>query len=506
MLFADVVTTSSAVAATRSRTAKIEALTGLVRGLAVDEIAPAVAFLTGTPRQGRIGVGWATVAEVDVVPAPVPILTIGDLDRAIVALADTRGEGSAAIRQSILVDVLERATSEEGEFIRRLLTGEQRQGALEGLMADAVARASDVKLAEFRRALMLDGDLGRVAMLARTGGGDALSAVRLVPLRAVLPMLASSALDVRDALAHTGLASVEWKLDGARVQVHRLGDDVRIFTRNRNDVTHRLREVVDAARAFPSDDFVLDGEALGLDDEDRPQRFQDSMSAFGADAERSDATRLRALFFDCLRRDGVDLLDDSQEARRRSLVELVGQSAVPAIVTDDAESAAAFLAEAIASGHEGVMVKAVGSHYEAGRRGKAWVKVKPVHTFDLVVLGAEWGHGRRRGWLSNLHLGARETDEVDAGLVMVGKTFKGLTDDLLTWQTARLQALAVDERGRTVLVRPELVVEIAVDGVQSSTRYPGGVALRFARVRRYREDKRPEEADTIDEVRTLLGR
>ncbi|MGZ8734421.1 MAG: ATP-dependent DNA ligase, partial [Acidimicrobiia bacterium] len=298
MLFADVVTTSSSVAATRSRIAKIEALTELLRGLAVDEVAPTVGFLTGTPRQGRIGVGWATVSSIEVVPAVAPSLAIRDLDHAIAALQDTRGVGSGAARHSILVDLLERATASEGDFIRRLLTGELRQGALEGLMADAAARASEVKLADFRRAFMLDGDLGRVATLARMGGADALSTVRLEPLRAVLPMLASSAPDVVDALERTGRASVEWKLDGARVQVHRLGGDVRVFTRNRNDVTHRLTDVVDAVRAFPSDDFVLDGEALGLDDDDRPQRFQDSMSSFGADATRADATRLRALFFD----------------------------------------------------------------------------------------------------------------------------------------------------------------------------------------------------------------
>ncbi len=502
MLFADVVTTSSSVAATSSRTAKIEALAELLRRLASDEIAPTVGFLTGTPRQGRIGVGWASVTAVEIAPAVVPSLTIADLDAAIVALEETRGEGSAAARQALLVDLLGRATVDEGAFIRRLLTGELRQGALDGLMADAAARAADVKPARFRRALMLDGDLGRVATLARTGGDDAVAAVRLEPLRAVLPMLASSAPDVRDALARTGLASVEWKLDGARVQVHRQGDEIRIFTRNRNDVTHRLDEVVGAVRAFSSTDFVLDGEALGLDDEDRPQRFQDSMSTFGADASPADAMRLRARYFDCLRRDGVDLLDESLEVRRRHLVELVGAAAVPAVTTDDPDEAAEFLADAIATGHEGVMVKAVGSPYEAGRRGKAWVKVKPVHTFDLVVIGVEWGHGRRRGWLSNLHLGARGPD---GGFVMVGKTFKGLTDQLLAWQTARLQELVVDDRGHSLFVRPELVVEIAVDGVQASTRYPGGVALRFARVRRYREDKAPAEADTIEAVRFLLA-
>jgi DNA ligase 1 len=507
MLFSELVATSSSVAATRSRTTKIEALAGLLRGLAIDEIAPAVGFLTGTPRQGRIGVGWAAVSAVDVAPSSVASLEILDLDSTLVELEGAEGAGSAAARQEILGRLISRATAAEGDFIRRLLTGELRQGALDGLMADAAARASDVKLAALRRALMLDGDLGRVATLARHGGTEALAAVQLEPFRAVLPMLASSAADVHAALERTGAASVEWKLDGARVQVHRVGDDVRIFTRNRNDVTHRLADVVDDARAFPSDDFILDGEALGLDADDRPRRFQDSMSSFGADVVRADSTRLRALFFDCLRRDGVDLLDEPLIDRRAHLVELVGSRAVPAIVTDDPERAEGFLAEALTTGHEGVMVKAVGSPYEAGRRGKAWVKVKPVHTLDLVVLAAEWGHGRRRGRLSNLHLGARDpaADGSEDRFVMVGKTFKGLTDDLLAWQTGRLQELAVDERDHTVFVRPELVVEIALDGVQVSTRYAGGVALRFARVRRYRGDKDPTDADTIDSVRALLA-
>ena len=467
-------------------------------------------FLTGTPRQGRVGVGWATVAAVDVAAATEPSLVILDLDRAVEEVQATGGAGSSAARLAILGDLLGHATAPEGDFVRRLLTGELRQGALEGLMADAAARATDVKLAAFRRALMLDGDLGRVATLARRGGADALAAVRLEPFRAVLPMLASSAPDVAAALERTGRASVEWKLDGARVQVHRLGEEVRIFTRNRNEVTHRLGDVVAAARAFPSDDFVLDGEALGLDDDDRPHRFQESMSSFGADAARTGRSRLRALFFDCLRHDGVDLLDEPLRERRARLETLVGPHAVPAVDTDDADEGAAFLAAALESGHEGVMVKGVDSRYEAGRRGKAWIKVKPVHTLDLVVLAAEWGHGRRRGFLSNLHLGARDPGaEVGAGaasgFVMVGKTFKGLTDELLAWQTARLQELAVDERGITVFVRPELVVEIAVDGVQASTRYPGGVALRFARVRRYRDDKDPAEADPIAAVRALLA-
>jgi DNA ligase-1 len=503
MLLSDLVATSAAVGATRSRIAKVTALADLLSRLEPDEIEVAVGFLTGVPRQGRIGVGWATLASIEIAHASTPSLTLGDLDEAVVAVAAMSGAGSVGTRRSSLSSVLARATGAEAEFIRRLFTGELRQGALEGLMLDAIARAADLAPDPVRRAAMRSGDLGFTARLALTGGREALEAVHFEVLRPVLPMLAASSDDVASALAATGLASVEWKLDGARVQVHRSGPEVRVYTRNLNDVTARLPEVVELVRAFRSTEFVLDGETIGVSDDERPQRFQDTMSRFGRDQieDAEHAATLHAFFFDCLRADGVDLLDRTLEERREVLARVAPGRVVPSLVTDDPAAADAFLAEALAAGHEGVMVKALSSKYEAGRRGAAWRKVKPVRTFDLVVLGAEWGHGRRRGWLSNLHLGARDPA---GGFVMVGKTFKGLTDALLTWQTERLQELVASTDGHVVFVRPELVVEIALDGVQASKRYPGGVALRFARVRGYRPDKTPADADTIDSLRALL--
>jgi len=515
--FAEVVASSAAVAATRSRTAKIAALADLLGRLDPDEIETAVGFLTGEPRQGRIGIGWATLAAVEVMPADTPTLTVHDVDTAVVSVACTSGAGSEAARRAQLAAVLARATAPEAEFVRRLFTGELRQGALDGLMLDAVARASEIEPVLVRRAAMRSGDLGATARLALVGGRAALEAVRFEVLRPVLPMLAGSSESVAAALESTGPASVEWKLDGARVQVHRSGSEVRIFTRNLNDVTARLPEVVELVLGFPASELVLDGEAIGVSDDERPQRFQDTMSRFGRDHDsRHDDSHdgtvadrsLRAYFFDCLRAEGVDLLDEPLSVRREVLARIAPGCVVPSLVTEDPVAADAFLAESLASGHEGVMVKALASTYEAGRRGAAWRKVKPVRTLDLVVIGAEWGHGRRRGWLSNLHLGARavEPDASDptAGFVMVGKTFKGLTDAILTWQTERLQELVTSTDGHVVLVRPELVVEIALDGVQASKRYPGGVALRFARVRGYRPDKAPADADTIDAVRSLL--
>jgi DNA ligase-1 len=504
MLLADLVATSGAVGATRSRIAKVTALAELLSRLETDldraEIEVAVGFLTGEPRQGRIGVGWATIGSIEIPAAEAPSLTLGDLDEAVATVAGMSGAGSSEARRSLLTSVLARATGAEADFIRRLFTGELRQGALAGLMLDAIAGGAEVDPEAVRRAAMRTGDLGVTARLALTGGLEALEAVRLEVLRPVLPMLAGSSEDVAAALETTGLASVEWKLDGARVQVHRQGSDVRVFTRNLNDVTARLPEVVALVLGFPASDLVLDGEAIGVADDERPHRFQDTMSRFGREPVE-EATALHAFFFDCLRADGVDLLDEPLSVRREVLERVAPGCVVPSLVTEDAALAEAFLGESLASGHEGVMVKALSSAYEAGRRGAAWRKVKPVRTLDLVVIAAEWGHGRRRGWLSNLHLGARDPD---GGYVMVGKTFKGLTDAILTWQTERLQELVISNEGHVVFVRPELVVEIALDGVQSSTRYPGGVALRFARVRGYRPDKSPADADTIDTVRALL--
>jgi DNA ligase 1 len=505
VLLALVVDTSRAVAATRSRKAKIDTLATLLTACDPDEVATVVCLLTGAPRQGRIGVGWSmlSTARDQVGTAGAPTLTVAELDRGLDRIAATTGAGSAAARQAVLGELFARTTAAEADFVVRLLTGELHQGALAGLMADAIARAAQVPADAVRHAAMLGGDLADTAGRALEGGAAALAAVRLEVLRPVQPMLAASAAGVADALGATGKASVEWKLDGARIQVHRAGDDVRVFTRNLNEVTARVPEVVEVARSFAARTFVLDGETIGVADNALPRRFQDTMSRFGRDDATTHSLTLAAFFFDVLHLDGSDLLDRPLAERAAILAALVGDWRVPAIETDDPDVAEAFLADALATGHEGVMVKALDAPYEAGRRGASWRKVKPVRTLDLVVLAAEWGHGRRRGWLSNLHLGARDPGTND--FVMVGKTFKGLTDEVLSWQTAALQELATERDDHVVHVRPELVVEIALDGVQASTRYAGGVALRFARVRAYRPDKSASDADTIDAVRALLA-
>jgi DNA ligase 1 len=494
MLLAGIVATSHAVAATPKRSAKVEALAALLGRLAPDEVVPAVGLLVGAPRQGRLGVGWAQLSSARPVPAAEASLTIDDVDAAFSRLAAAQGDGSQRARGAALDALLGAATVDEQDHLVRVIIGELRQGANEGVLTDAVAKASGRPLADVRRAAMLLGDLGSAATVA-LGGGDL--DVGLTTLVGVQPMLAATAASVGEALALTGPASVEWKLDGARVQVHRSGDDVRVFTRTLHEIGARVPEIADAVRALPIDDVVLDGESLGLDLDGNPLKFQDTMSV---------GTRLRPFFFDVLHAGGESLIDRPLVERKAALAELVpADLRLPTLDTSAADEAEAFAAGALDAGHEGVMVKALDSPYQAGRRGATWRKVKPVHTLDLVVLAAEWGHGRRRGWLSNLHLGARGDD---GSFVMVGKTFKGMTDALLEWQTAELQRLAIgDERTReahVVHVRPERVVEIALDGVQRSTRYPGGVALRFARVRRYRDDKAPAQADTIDRVRDLL--
>lgn len=498
MLLAEVVRTSEAVASTASRSAKIAALAELLRRLDPDEVVPAVSFLAGRPRQGRIGVGWATLRAVDPSPSVEPSVEVLEIDAAITALQEPTGAGSVGARQAVLGDLLVRATAAEADFFRRLLMGELRQGALEGVMTDAVARAAGVPLAAVRRACMLTGDLARVAAVALAEGEAGLAAIGLEVLRPVSPMLASTSEDVASALAALGECSVEWKLDGARIQAHRRGDEVRLYTRNLNDVTDRLPGVVGLLRSLSLDAVVLDGEVLGVSDEG-PDAFQDTMSSFGRRTGPPGPATLGAWFFDCMHLDGTDLLDRPLIERSAALGR-TGAPRVPALRTADRAEAERFQAEALAAGHEGVMVKAVTSAYEAGRRGAAWRKVKPVHTLDLVVLGAEWGSGRRRGWLSNLHLGARDPA---GGFVMVGKTFKGLTDALLTWQTEQFLARESARHGHVVEIDPPLVVEIALDGVLTSTRYAGGVSLRFARVRGYRHDKDPADADTIDTVRSL---
>jgi len=515
-LLADVVAATDEVVATRARSTKVAALAGLLARLQGDELPVVVAMLTGTARQGRIGVGWRTVAAVEAEPADEPTLTVLDLDRTLDQLAGLQGPGSQKARNALLAGLLGRATAGEQDLVRRLLVGELRHGALEGLVTDATAKAFTVPLAAVRRAAMLAGDLPRVAVIARDEGEAGLAAVGLTVLRPVQPMLAQTAADVAEALALAtgtkpggdappGPASVEWKLDGARIQVHRAGDDVRIYTRNLNDVTDRLPGIVDLVRSLPADRLVIDGEAVGVGEDELPHTFQDTMSAFGTSTEGPDGVAgagLQSRFFDLLHLDGVDLIDRPLTERLAALERVAGEWRIPGVITSDVGEAQAVLDQSLATGHEGIMVKDAASTYEAGRRGGSWRKVKPVHTLDLVVLGVEWGSGRRRGWLSNIHMGARDPETGD--FVMVGKTFKGLTDELLHWQTERFLELETSRDDMVVWVRPEQVVEIALDGVQASTRYPGGVALRFARVRRYRDDKPPSEADTIDTVRAML--
>jgi DNA ligase-1 len=505
MLLREVVDAASAVAATRSRLAKVSVLAELLRRLEPDEIAPAVGFLVGKARQGRVGVGWRGLSSVMGEPADAASLTVADVDALLDRLVVVAGAGSAVARSAELRAITSRATAQEQDFIGRVLLGEMRTGALEGVLGDAIASAAGVPVSAVRRALMLSGDLGETARLALTGTAADLEAVGLAVGTPVQPMLASTATDPAAALAVTGLASVEHKLDGARIQVHRRGDDVRVFTRNLAEVTHRVPEVVEVVRGFPVREVILDGETLSLGEDGAPRPFQDTMSRLGADAPRS--VLLQPWFFDVLHVDGEDLIDRPLSERLEVLARVVGRYRIPGEVTADPLVAERIAKDALAAGHEGIVVKGVDSRYAAGRRGKSWVKVKPVHTYDLVVLACEWGSGRRTGWLSNLHLGALDaTGEFGepGELVMVGKTFKGLTDELLRWQTERFPQIEVRRTQGTVYVEPVTVVEIAIDGVQRSNRYPGGLALRFARVKRYRDDKPAAEADTIQTLRALL--
>ena len=490
-LLQDVVETSAGVRATSARGGKVERLAELLRRLEPPETPAAVAWLSGELTQRQIGVGWAALRDRPL-PAAEPSLEIAETEDAFTRIGSLTGQGSQAARRAAVGDLLARATEDEQRFLVALLLGDIGQGALAGVMVDAVAKAADVPRADVRRALMLRGDLGAVAATALADGVAGLRAITLELLRPVQPMLASPGEDLEGALARISPAAVEYKLDGVRVQVHRRDDDVRVFTRTLDDITARVPEVVAAARALPVDRVVLDGEAIALRADGRPEPFQVTASQVGRGG-------LSVLFFDVLHAGGEDLIDRPGSERFAALEQLVPEAGrIPRVLAPDAEAASEVLDQALALGHEGVIVKSLEAPYAAGRRGAGWLKVKPRHTLDLVVLAAEWGHGRRRGWLSNLHLGAREPD--GSGHVMLGKTFKGLTDAMLQWQTEHLQRLEVARDDYVVHVRPELVVEIAFDGVQASTRYPGGVALRFARVLRHRPDKPAAEADTLDAV------
>jgi DNA ligase-1 len=497
MLLADVAATSLAVGATSSRSAKVQLIAERLRAAGPDELPVVVAYLSGELPQRRTGVGYAALR--DLPPAATsPSLQVLDVHLALDRIAGLSGTGSTGERRRLVAELFATATADEQRLLVGLIGGELRQGAQAGVVTDAVAVAAGVPLATVRSAVTLAGSLAEVAVAALTSGEAGLAAFRLQVGRPLSPMLAQPAKDLEDALTRVSPAAVEWKLDGVRVQVHRSGDEVRVFTRSLDDITARVPELVEAARALDASSLVLDGEAIALRDDGRPHPFQ--LTASRA-ASQSGSVLLTPFFFDVLHADGRDVLGQPLSARLEVLDALVPERwRAPRMITDDRDTARLFAEDALARGHEGVVVKDLQVPYEAGRRGGGWLKVKPRHTLDLVVLAAEWGHGRRQGWLSNLHLGARDGS---GGFVMLGKTFKGMTDELLTWQTAALLELEESRTSSTVHVRPELVVEIAFDGVQTSPRYPGGVALRFARVLRYRPDKRADEADTLDAVLRL---
>ncbi|WP_243789930.1 ATP-dependent DNA ligase [Saccharopolyspora gloriosae] len=495
-----VVAASAEVAATRARNAKVTAIAELLTGLGTAEVRPATALLAGELPGGRAGVGWSTLSALDVDPAAIPSLTVLDVDAAIDELRGITGAGSGRRRAAALHYLLGKATGAEQEFLIRLLGGELRQGALEGVMLEAVARAAEVPAASVRRAFMLSGRLPATAEAALLGGSAALDAFHLEVGRPLRPMLASPADTLDAALAELGACVVEYKLDGARIQVHRAGDQVHVYTRTLRDITRQVPEIVALAQGLTCDSVVLDGETLALTDSGRPRPFQQTMARFGARGPRDEV--LRPYFFDCLHLDGTDLVDEPLHRRLDALARVAPEHRIPGVRPGAGTEAAALLDEALDAGHEGVVVKALDSPYAAGRRGRTWRKIKPSHTLDLVVLAAEWGHGRRSGRLSNLYLGARDPD--GGPPIMVGKTFKGLTDELLTWQTAEFPRHETHRDDSTVHLAPDLVVEIELDGVQVSTRYPGAVALRFARVLRYRPDKDAATADTIEAVRAML--
>ena len=503
---------SLAVSRTRSRIEKIDRLADLLKRTSPDEISIAVRYLSGSLPQGRIGIGWSVVSQVRTIePAAQPSLELREIHDQFERISGTRGAGAASSRARLLTDLFSRATESEQDFLVRLLSGELRQGAQEGVLTDAVAKAAAAPAQVVRQAAMMCGDLGEVARTALVEGVSALSTYSIQLFRPVEPMLASPAERVSDAIEAFGRTAFELKLDGARIQVHKSGDDVRVFSRALRDVTAAVPEVVEAVSPLPTRELILDGEVLALQRDGTPLPFQETMRRFG---RRLDVDRLRAelpltpFFFDCLYMDGRPLTAEPQRERFAALQGAVGALAVPHSIIEDASAAAEFFERAIESGHEGVMAKSLDAPYAAGSRGSAWLKIKNVRTVDLVVLAAEWGSGRRRGWLSNLHLGARDPER--NRFVMLGKTFKGMTDALLEWQTAALLEREVSRDGHVVFVRPELVVEIAFNDLQESPQYPGGLALRFARVKGYRPDKTAEEADTLQSLqevyRTMTGR
>ena len=508
-LLAALVQASQRVGASAARRVKVSELAALLKMLTPEEIDIGVHYLSGEIPQGKIGIGYAAVRAAAATPAAdLGKLSIAEVDDKLSELAGMRGGGSAARRAAALRELFARATAPEQQFLLRLLIGELRQGALAGVMVDAIAAAAELPIAAVRRAAMYSKSLGAVAATALQEGAEALAKFQLELFSPVSPMLAQTAVDVAEALQEIhGAAAFEWKMDGARIQVHKLGNEVRIYTRSLNEITAAIPEIAELARTFAEHALVLDGEAIAFDASGRPHPFQVTMRRFGrklnVEASRS-ALPIEAFFFDCLRFGAESIATRSTQERFLALASAVPASRlVPRLITDSEPAAHAFYEAAIAAGHEGVMAKALDAPYEAGNRGASWLKIKRVHTLDLVVLGAEWGYGRRTGKLSNLHLGA--LDPATGEYIMLGKTFKGLTDAMLTWQTQEFLAREVRRDAGTVYIRPELVVEIAFSDLQTSSRYPGGVALRLARVKRYRDDKSVVDADTMDAVRKIYA-
>ena len=506
MHLSTLVAASDAVGATRSRLQKAERLAACLRQLAPAEIRPGVCYLMGTLPQGRIGLGQALLKKLDVEPAGPAELSVEEADQAFQRLSRVEGAGAQAQRVALLTALFREADGAVQNFLVRLILGELRQGALEGLMIDAIAKAAEQPVAAVRRAVMLSGDPAEVAEQALLRGAAGLAQFRFVLFRPLQPMLAQPAHDTGEVLARLGEAALEYKIDGARVQIHKRDDEVRIFTRQLHDVTASVPELVEHVSSLPVASLVLDGEAIALDRAGRPRPFQVTMQRFGRRrhvAQTRDRIPLSALYFDCLYCDGDELIDGPDPVRSAVLQDILPETArVPRLITRRQDAAEAFLEQALAAGHEGIMAKSLSAGYQAGSRGADWSKIKPSHTLDLVVLAAEWGSGRRRGRLSNLHLGAR--DPASNGFVMLGKTFKGLTDALLDWQTQALLAREIGREDTVVHVRPELVVEVAFNELQRSRQYPGGLALRFARVKRYRNDKVADEADTLATARALF--
>jgi DNA ligase-1 len=506
MQLSEIVETSRRLTATRSRLEKMALLGEVLGRTPADEVTLVVSCLSGRLPRGRIGIGHATLQDLRRLEgARETTLGLRDVDEAFAELERVGGAGSSATRLQILRGLYRRATEDEQEFLTRLLLEDLRQGSLEGVMLEAIARAAALPPETVRRAFMLSGNLGLVARTALAEGAPGLAAFQHEAFRPIRPMLAQTADGVEEALAILGRAALEHKLDGARIQVHKSGDEVRVYSRQSNEVTHACPEVVEGIQRVSAKSLVLDGEAIALDREGRPYPFQTTMRRFGRKLDvgvlRS-ALPLTPVYFDCLFLEGTDLTARPASERFDILREtLGGREVVPRLVTSDLDEAQRFAREALDAGHEGIMAKSLVAPYEAGSRGKAWLKIKTAETLDLVVLAAEWGSGRRRGWLSNLHLGAR--DPATGGFVMLGKTFKGMTDEILAWQTQKLQEIATEKGEWVVRVRPELVVEIAFNDIQKSPHYPGGLALRFARLKAYRDDKRPEEADTIERVREI---